>query len=113
VTKITTDQTEELLEEGVTFIDVRTEEEFRDGHVPGAINIPVSLASAGGMQPNPDFLAVVKRNFERTEKLIVACKAGGRSAKAAAELQSAGFSEVFDMTAGFHGSKGRGRGWGR
>lgn len=103
--KITTDQAEALMDEGVTFIDVRTEEEFQDGHVPGSINIPVSVSSAAGMQPNPEFVAVMEANFEKNEKLIVACKAGGRSARAAADLQSAGFTDVLDMTAGFHGSK--------
>lgn len=103
--KITTDQAEALIDDGVTFVDVRTEEEFRDGHVPGAINIPVSVSSGGGMQPNPEFLAVMEANFEKNEKLIIACKAGGRSARATVELEAAGFSEILDMTAGFHGTK--------
>jgi rhodanese-related sulfurtransferase len=105
VAKITTDQAEALLDVGVPFIDVRTEEEFQDGHVPGAINIPISFASPGGMKPNPDFVAVVAAHFAKTDRLIVACKAGGRSARAAAELEGAGFVQVLDMSAGFHGSK--------
>lgn len=103
--KITTDEAEALIDKGVTFIDVRTEEEFQDGHVPGAINIPVNVSGNPGMQPNPDFTAVMAANFGKNEKLIVACKAGGRSARAAALLQTAGFSDILDMTAGFHGSK--------
>ncbi len=87
------------------FVDVRTEEEFADGHVPGAINIPISVSAPGGMTPNPDFVAVVGANFERNQKLILACKAGGRSARAAAELEAAGFTDLLDMTAGFHGGK--------
>lgn len=103
--KITTDQAEQLLDEGVPFIDVRTEEEFQDGHVPGAINIPISVTAPGGMKPNPDFVAVVAAHFQKEDKLIVSCKAGGRSARAAAELEGAGFTQVLDMMAGFHGSK--------
>lgn len=103
--KITTDEAEELIDEGVPFIDVRTEEEFQDGHVPGAVNIPISVTGAAGMIPNPEFLAVMAANFEKNEKLILSCKAGGRSARAAAELESAGFTEILDMTAGFVGGK--------
>ncbi len=102
---ISTDEAEALLEDDVTFIDVRTVEEFADGHVPGALNVPVSLASAGGMQPNPDFVEVMNALFEKDQKLIVACKAGGRSARAVAQLEAAGFTELLDMTAGFVGSK--------
>lgn len=105
VTKISTDEAENLIDEGVRFIDVRTEEEFADGHVPGAINVPLNFSSPSGMQPNPDFVAVMEANFEKGEKLIVACKAGGRSARAASQLEAVGFSSILDMTAGFHGGK--------
>ncbi len=105
MTKISTDQAEALLDEGATYIDVRTEEEFADGHVPGAINVPVSFMTPGGMQPNEEFIKVMTRAFEKDQVLIVGCKAGGRSARATALLEEAGFSKLNDMTAGFHGSK--------
>jgi rhodanese-related sulfurtransferase len=105
VPTITTDEAEALLDDGVPFIDVRTVEEFQDGHVPGAINIPINHNSPDGMRPNPDFVQVVEASFERTEPLIVACKAGGRSAQAARALENAGFSKILDMTAGFSGKK--------
>lgn len=102
---ITTDEAEALLDDGVPFIDVRTVEEFQDGHVPGAINIPISLGTPGGMQPNLNFNSVVEAHFEKTEPLIIACKAGGRSAQAARALEASGFTKVLDMTAGFIGKK--------
>lgn len=102
---ITNDEAEILLDEGVPFIDVRTIEEFQDGHVPGAVNIPISLSAPSGMMPNPHFLDVMQAHFDKSEKLIVACKAGGRSARALAELVQAGYQDVLDMTAGFVGSK--------
>jgi rhodanese-related sulfurtransferase len=105
VATISTDQAEELLEEGVRFVDVRTVEEFQDGHVPGAINVPISVSGPGGMQPNSDFIAVMEACFNKDEQIIVSCKAGGRSARAAQELLAAGFSDVLDMTAGFDGKK--------
>jgi len=105
VAKITTDQAEVLLDEGATYVDVRTEEEFADGHVPGAINIPVNFMAPGGMKPNEHFVDVMSATFEKEQLLIVGCKAGGRSARATALLEQAGFSRIHDMSAGFHGSK--------
>lgn len=103
--KISTDQAEVLLDEGATYVDVRTEQEFADGHVPGAINVPVSFMAPGGMSPNDQFVTVMSATFAKDQLLIVGCKAGGRSAQAAKLLEQAGFSNVKDMTAGFLGSK--------
>jgi hypothetical protein len=43
--------------------------------------------------------------FQKDERLVVGCKMGGRSAKAAATLAQAGFSNLCDMTAGFDGKR--------
>ena len=52
------------------YVDVRTVEEFEQGHVPGAYNIPISFRTDRGMQPNPDFLPVVKRVFGPEQKIV-------------------------------------------
>lgn len=103
--KISTDQAEALLDEGATFVDVRTPEEFADGHVPGAVNVPINFLAAGGMKPNDEFVDVMSRVFAKDQTLIIACKAGGRSARATSLLEQAGFSQLHDMSAGFSGSK--------
>jgi len=51
------------LAEGWTYVDVRTVQEFEDGHPPGAVNVPLMHAGPGGMVPNPDFLAVMRAVF--------------------------------------------------
>jgi rhodanese-related sulfurtransferase len=58
-----------------------------------------------GFEPNPEFMAVLERAFAKDEKLIVGCKTGARSRRAAAMLVSAGFTTVGDMIAGFGGSR--------
>ena len=62
----------QLLEEDpeYVYVDVRTVEEFEQGHVPGSYNIPILFRVGGGMQPNPDFLAVVKRRFTKAQKIV-------------------------------------------
>jgi rhodanese-related sulfurtransferase len=56
-----------------------------------------------GMTPNAEFLDVMQRAFPPDAKLVVACKAGGRSARAASLLESAGYTNVVDQRAGFEG----------
>jgi rhodanese-related sulfurtransferase len=94
-----------LLADGYVYVDVRSEPEFEAGHVPGALNVPLLHQGAGGMTPNPDFLAVMQQAFAPIEKLVVGCKAGGRSKKAADQLAQAGFSELTEMSAGWDGSR--------
>lgn len=106
MTKISTDEAEELIDEGVPYVDIRTVEEFEDGHVPGSFNIPFLHSSPAGRVSNPDFLKVLAARFAKDEKFIIACKAGGRSESAMAILKEAGFEQVVDMTAGFEGKKG-------
>jgi rhodanese-related sulfurtransferase len=105
VTTVSIEQAEKLMADGVPFVDVRTPEEFADGHVPGAINVPVSLAQGTGMAPNADFVKVMSAVFDKAAPLIVSCKAGGRSARATALLVQAGFQHVSDMSVGFEGSR--------
>ena len=92
-------------EDGYTYLDVRSVPEFDAGHPAGAYNIPLNHAGPAGMKANPDFLAVVEATFPKDAKLIVGCKAGGRSLKAAQLLIQAGFTRVLDQKAGWDGAR--------
>jgi E3 ubiquitin-protein ligase RNF13 len=56
---------------GYLYVDVRTVEEFEQGHVPGAYNVPLLFRTPVGMEPNPEFLAVVQRRFAKDQKLVL------------------------------------------
>ncbi len=62
------------------FVDVRTPEEYKSGHIPGAVNIPVS--------------EIKERMNEvpKDKQVYVYCHSGKRAAKASAILAKAGFS---------------------
>ncbi len=62
------------------FVDVRTPEEYKAGHIPGAVNIPVSEIK-GRMNEVP-----------KDKQVYVYCHSGKRAAKASAILAKAGFS---------------------
>ncbi len=102
---VSPEETADLLQAGYTYVDVRSEPEFEAGHVPGALNVPISHQGPAGMVPNPDFLRVMEGLFPKDAKLVVGCKMGGRSAKATATLKQAGFVELCDMSAGFEGKR--------
>ena len=69
-------------------LDVRTKEEFDSGHLESALLIPV------------DDLETRYGELAKNKPVIVYCKTGRRSAKAAAILVNKGFSPVYDMTGG-------------
>jgi rhodanese-related sulfurtransferase len=103
VKRVTPPEAAELLANGWTYLDVRSIPEFDEGHPVGAANVPLLHFSGGRMSPNADFQKVVAANFPPDTKLVVGCKAGGRSLQAAALLEAAGYTSVVDMRGGFHG----------
>jgi rhodanese-related sulfurtransferase len=102
---VTPEEAAKLVADGYVYVDVRSEPEFEAGHVPGALNVPISHQGPAGMTPNPEFLVVMQQAFGKDEKLVVGCKAGGRSKKAVDQLAQAGFTELSDMSAGWDGSR--------
>jgi rhodanese-related sulfurtransferase len=110
VKRVTPSEAAALLAEGWSYLDVRSIPEFEEGHPVGAANVPLLHLSSGRMSPNADFQKVVSANFSPDAKLVVGCKAGGRSLQAAALLEAAGYTSVVDMRGGFHGERdGMGR----
>jgi rhodanese-related sulfurtransferase len=95
----------ELTKSGWTYVDVRTEPEFEAGRPSGSFNVPLSHMGAGGMTPNADFVSVMESAFGKDAKIVVGCKAGGRSMKAAQMLVGAGFTNVIDQRAGWDGAR--------
>lgn len=64
----------DLLQSDKDFIvvDVRTVEEFDEGHVPGSYNVPIAFSGAMGMSPNPTFSDVIQSHFEKDQKIVFA-----------------------------------------
>jgi rhodanese-related sulfurtransferase len=65
-------------------LDVRTPKEFREGHLAGALNVPVDeVAARHGVLAIP-----------RDSEVVVYCKSGKRAARARDTLQSLGYTHV-------------------
>ena len=103
VKRVTPPEAAVLLAEGWSYLDVRSIPEFEGGHPTVAANVPLLHFENGRMAPNPDFQRVVTSNFAKDAKIVVGCKAGGRSLQAAGLLEAAGYTSVVDMRGGFHG----------
>ena len=105
VKRITPEEARDLMDkDGYAYLDVRSVPEFAAGHPTGAYNVPLLNMGPGGMVDNAEFLAVVEKSFPRDSRLVVGCKAGGRSARAAALLERAGYTNLVDQKNGYEGT---------
>ncbi|WP_442872230.1 rhodanese-like domain-containing protein [Agathobaculum sp.] len=86
--KITAEEAKKMMDEGgVTIVDVRTEEEYREGHVQDAILVPNETISTEPPEALPD----------KDAKLLVYCRSGRRSKDASDKLVDMGYQNVFDF----------------
>jgi len=81
-------------EGSVTVVDVREPHEFAGGHIPGAINLPLSRF-------RPDEIPTGKPP-------VLICQAGARSARALAQTLAAGATQVRHYPSGMSGWRAMG-----
>ena len=67
-------------------VDVRTPEEYRDGHIPGSINVPLQQIEDIDLEVS-----------DMSTPLFVYCRSGARSRQATAMLQKMGYEEVHNI----------------
>jgi rhodanese-related sulfurtransferase len=104
ITRLSTDEAKAKLDEGFTYVDVRTEEEFEEGHPAGAVNVPLALMTPRGKTLNSDFVAAMNALFPKTSaKIILGCAAGVRSMTAAEMLKDDGWGELWELRPGWYG----------
>lgn len=69
--------------DGAVLLDVRTPDEYRQGHIPGSKNVPLqSISKVTGMIDN------------KSTTIFVHCLSGARSRQAAAILKQMGYTNV-------------------
>lgn len=83
---ITCNAASEKVTNGAILIDVRTEQEFADGHISGAINIPLHLIENRLNEFTKD----------KTSTIVLYCKSGRRAASAKAILQKNGYLNIYN-----------------
>jgi molybdopterin/thiamine biosynthesis adenylyltransferase/rhodanese-related sulfurtransferase len=85
-------------ERGIVLLDVREKEEFRDGHLEGAVSLPRGFLE----------IRVEETVREKEAPIIAYCAGGTRSLIAARTLKEMGYSNVVSMTGGFTAWKNAG-----
>ncbi|KAF5442001.1 hypothetical protein F2P56_037009 [Juglans regia] len=96
-------EAKDLIKSGYAYLDVRTVEEYKKGHV-GAdkiFNIPYMFITPEGRVKNPQFLEEVSSACNKEDHLIVGCQSGVRSLYATSDLLTAGFKDVSNMGGGY------------
>lgn len=81
--------------DGAVLLDVRTEEEYNEGHIDGSINLPLDRITTIGN--------VVK---DKAAYLYVHCLSGGRSRQAVSYLKQMGYTNAKNI-GGISGYRGK------
>ena len=81
-------------------LDVREPEEYREGHLPGAINVPRGMLEVAA---DHEHEKRDTRLWDRRRKILCYCGGGFRSALAAKTLQEMGFQETVSLKGGYTG----------
>ncbi len=88
-TDVTVEEAKEMIDQQeVVVLDVRTVEEYDSGHIPDAVLIPLAELESRLDELNP------------SDRILVYCRSGVRSAKAAGILIDNSFVHVFNMKGG-------------
>lgn len=84
--QITLDEAKQLMaeQEGYIILDVRTQAEYAEGHIPGAICVPNESISDEMPEELPDL----------DQLILVYCRSGNRSKQAAQKLAELGYTNI-------------------
>ncbi|WP_018971027.1 rhodanese-like domain-containing protein [Rubritalea marina] len=77
----------------ITVLDVRTVDEFANGHIEGAKLLDAT---------KPDFKKQLEK-LDRNKSYLLHCASGGRSKRALAVMKQLGFANIYHLDSGFAG----------
>ena len=86
-----------MKKQNAVLLDVRTKEEYQEGHIPGALLIDVNKQD--------DFLQQVQK-LDKSKKYLLYCRSGKRSEKALVLMKENGFRKIYHLQDGFEGWDG-------
>lgn len=93
------EQAEKHIAEGAQLLDVRTKEEWDEGHLKGATLVTVT---------EDGFLDKAKAALDPKKGVVAYCRSGKRSAVATEQLRAAGYT-VHDLAGGINAWKAAGK----
>ncbi|GET45731.1 MAG: rhodanese-like domain-containing protein [Capnocytophaga felis] len=72
-------------------VDIRTPEEFSEGHLENAVNVNFF---------DEDFVSNFEKEFDKNDTIYIHCKSGGRSTKAVQILEDKGYKNLIHLDGG-------------
>lgn len=81
-----------IANDNVQLVDVRSEQEYKEGAIDNALNIDFF---------QQDVFEEEFTKLNKNEPLYLYCRSGNRSQKAANQLDSLGFSKIYDLKGGY------------
>lgn len=91
--EVTTEELGHKVPENTLLVDVREPDEWAEGHIPGAMHLPLSQLQekSGGAKPV---------QFPAGKKIIIYCRSGRRSLTAIEILKAQGHTGLMNLTGG-------------
>lgn len=86
--KVTYEKAKELIDNGAILIDVRTIEEYNEGHIENALLLPLDTI---------DEQTTKEKILTKDTTVILYCRSGNRSAQAGIILYNLGYTNVYDL----------------
>ena len=103
IEEISPAELERRIAAGAILLDVREPEEFAEGHLTGASNIPRGVLEFR-VEAHPAMACVTSPELAlRDRPIVIYCRSGGRSALATQSLQNMGFNAVASLAGGIQG----------
>lgn len=81
-----------ISKKGIQLVDVRTTNEYKNGHISNAENIDFFKQGI--------FVNAFEK-FDKTQPIYLYCQSGNRSQKAARKLVKLGFEKIYDLKGGY------------
>ena len=88
--EITMEELKQKQIHGAEIVDVRSEQEYNEGHIMGAINI-------AEYEINDNIVNILK---DKEKEIVLYCQVGSRSKKAYKKLVKLGYKNVYDLYGG-------------
>ena len=91
ISEVKVEEAEKLIAEKIQLLDVRSEEEWNEGHIEGAVRVDVT---------EKGFAEKVVKAVDPKKPVLVYCRSGGRSGRASKVMAKLGFKEIRDLDGG-------------
>lgn len=82
----------EITKKGIQLVDVRTSQEYNEGHIKNAVNLDIF---------NRNAFTTYFKTLDKEQPIYLYCRSGSRSKSASKLLVELGFKKIYDLKGGY------------